>query len=82
MEKLKGTDKFLLLYDLSKLNQEDVNNSGSYVMSNGIERVIASQESQAMVRPIHYSSYQTSDKLPRLFMVTFQKGKKENALMW
>ena len=82
MEKLRGTDKFLLLYDLSKLNQEDVNNSGRYVMSNGIERVIASQESQAMVRLIHYSSAQTSAKLPRLFMIIFQKEKKENAVMW
>ena len=42
---LKGTDKFLLLYDLSKLNQEDANSSGGYVMRYGTERVIASQES-------------------------------------
>lgn len=50
MENLKEMDQFIVIYDLPKLNQEDVNNLNRFIINNEIKAIIKkSLKTQAQI---------------------------------
>jgi hypothetical protein len=56
LEYVEEIDKFVDIYDLPKLNQEDINNPNRFIMSNEIGAVIVSQQQQQQQQQKHHQN--------------------------
>jgi hypothetical protein len=83
MQSLKEMDKFLDTYDLTKLNQEDINYLSRSIMSNETEAVIKNLPTKENSGPDGFTAkiYQTiKEELTAMLLKLFHKLEKEAML--
>ena len=84
MDNLEEMDKFLEMYNLLKLNQEEIENMNRLITSNEIESVIKKLPKNISPGPCSFTIefYQTfKEELTPIFLKLFQKIEEEGTLL-
>ena len=88
MDNLEEMDKFLEMYNLPRLNQEEIENMNRPVTGNEIESVIKKKKTSQQTKLQNHNAstkdefYQTfKEELPSILLKLFQKTAEEGTLL-